>query len=151
MRPAWEALERLGSWADFVAFAYRLADALFLQRRDDEALRLTELAEGRASSQDVETAIGWRRVRAKVLARRGEPAEAERLAREATALAARTDYLHYHAQAVADLAEILRLSGQSKEPVAVAKEAIRLYEEKGNVVAARTLRDILAALPREGV
>jgi hypothetical protein len=85
----------------------------------------------RASRQDAETAIGWRRVRAKVLARRGEPAEGERLAREAIALAARTDYLHYHAQAVADLAEVLRLSGRSKESAAVAKEAIRLYEKKG--------------------
>jgi class 3 adenylate cyclase/tetratricopeptide (TPR) repeat protein len=146
LRPAWEALERLGSWGDFVAFAYRLADALFLQRRDDEALRLTELAEGRASRQDVETAIGWRRVRAKVLARRGEPAEGERLAREAIALAARTDYLHYHAQGVADLAEVLRLSGRSKESAAVAKEAIRLYEKKGNIVAARALRGFLAEL-----
>jgi tetratricopeptide (TPR) repeat protein len=146
LRPAWEALEQLGSWGDFVAFAYRLADALFLQRRDDEALRLTELAEGRASRQDVETAIGWRRVRAKVLARRGEPAEGERLAREAIALAARTDYLHYHAQAVADLAEVLRLSGRSKESAAVAKEAIRLYEKKGNIVAARALRGFLAEL-----
>jgi hypothetical protein len=100
----------------------------------------------RASRQDVETAIGWRRVRAKVLARRGEPAEGERLAREAIALAARTDYLHYHAQAVADLAEVLRLSGRSKESAAVAKEAIRLYEKKGNIVAARTLRNFLAEL-----
>jgi tetratricopeptide (TPR) repeat protein len=49
LRPACEALERMGSWADFVSAAYRLADALFLQGRDEEALRLTELAERSAA------------------------------------------------------------------------------------------------------
>jgi hypothetical protein len=63
----------------------------------------------------------------------------------------RVPNLHCHAQAVADLAEVLRLSGQSNESVAVAREAIRLYEDKGNIVAARTLRDIFVKLPREGV
>jgi class 3 adenylate cyclase/tetratricopeptide (TPR) repeat protein len=140
LRPGCEALERMGNWAQLATLAPRLADALFVQGGDEEALRLTELVERIARPQDADPQIAWRRVRAKLLARRGDVEEAERLAREATALAARTDYLDDRAQAVADLAEVLRLAGRPKESAAAVAEAIRLYEEKGNVVAAGRLR-----------
>jgi hypothetical protein len=107
-------------------------------------LRLAEVTERFSVPEDVDAQIGWRRVRAKVLAGRGEVAEAELLAREATALAARTDYLDGHAQATVDLAEVLRVAGRSEEATALALEAIRLYDQKGNVVAAGTLRAQLA-------
>jgi hypothetical protein len=48
-------------------------------------------------------------VRAKVLARRGEHAEADRLAREAVALSDETDQLDTQGDAYADLAEVLEL------------------------------------------
>ena len=83
--------------------------------------------------------MGWRRVRAKLLARRGDVEAAERLAREATSRAARTDFLDLRAHAVADLAEVLRLAGRSEESAAAVQEAIRLYERKGNTAAAAAL------------
>ena len=52
-----------------------------------------EVIEGRILPEDVDGPVGWRRVRAKLLARGGAPEEAERLAREATETAQRTDYL----------------------------------------------------------
>jgi class 3 adenylate cyclase/tetratricopeptide (TPR) repeat protein len=150
LRPACEALERMGDWGHFATLAPKFADALFIQGGDDEeALRLTELAEGSATSGVADEDIGWRRVRAKLLARRGDVNEAERLAREATARAALTDLLDDRAQAVADLAEVLRLGGRPEESATLLEEAIHLYEQKGNVIAAETLRADLAEPPIE--
>ena len=53
-----------------------------------------------------------------------------------------------HTMAVADLGEVLRLSGQPAESAAVLEEAIELHEEKGNVPAAARLRGLLAEPPR---
>jgi tetratricopeptide (TPR) repeat protein len=147
LRPACEALERMGDWGHFATIAPKLADALYRRGDDEEALRLTELAERSATPGVADEDIGWRRVRAKLLARRGDFGEAERLAREATARAARTDLLDDRAQALADLAEVSRLSGRPEESATTLEEAIHLHEQKGNVVAADMLRAVLAEPP----
>ncbi|MBA2331484.1 MAG: hypothetical protein H0V94_01670, partial [Actinobacteria bacterium] len=72
-------------------------------------------------------------------ARAGAFGEAERLAREAVAKAAGTDYLNLHGDALARLADVLRLAGRDGEAATAALEAGVLYEAKGNVVAARRL------------
>jgi tetratricopeptide (TPR) repeat protein len=150
LRPACEALERMGDWGHLATLAPKLADALFIQGGDDgKALRLTELAERSATPGVADEDIGWRRVRAKLLARRGDVEEAERLAREATERAARTDLLDDHAQALADLAEVLRLGGRPEESATVLEEAIQLHEQKGNSAAAAMLRAVLAQPPIE--
>jgi class 3 adenylate cyclase/tetratricopeptide (TPR) repeat protein len=147
LRPACESLERMGNWGNLAFLAPTLADALLMQGRDEEALALTQLTERITNSWDAQPQIAWQRLRAKLLARGGEFEEGERLAREATALAARTDFLDDHAQAVADLAEVLRLAGRVKESAAALEEAIGLHERKGNLAAARTLRGLLAEPP----
>jgi tetratricopeptide (TPR) repeat protein len=150
LRPACEALERMGDWGHLATLAPKLADALFIQGGDDgEALRLTELAERSATPGVADEDILWRRVRAKLLARRGDVEEAERLAREATERAARTDLLDDHAQALADLAEVLRLGGRPEESATVVEEAIQLHEQKGNSAASEKLRAVLAQPPIE--
>ena len=88
-------------------------------------------------------------MRAKLLARAGELDEAVRLGSQAVALAERTDYLDVHAQAIADLAEVLRLADRPEESGAALEQAIRLYEQKGNVAAARRLRGLLVEPPPE--
>ena len=85
-----------------------------------------------------------RQVRGKVLARRGEHDEAERLAREAVALAAETDMLNAHAGALIDLAEVHALAGQDAR--AALERALALYEHKGNLVLAERTRSRLAEL-----
>jgi hypothetical protein len=145
LRPACEALERMGDWGHLATIAPKLADALFIQGGDgEEPLRLTELAERSATPGVADEDIGWRRVRAKLLARRGEIEAAERLAREATGRAAVTDLLDDHAQALSDLAEVLRLGERPEESASALGEALHLYEQKGNVAAAETLRSLLA-------
>jgi tetratricopeptide (TPR) repeat protein len=148
LRPACEALERMGAWPNLSSLAPCLAEALIAQGRDEEALGLIELAERSTVSGDADAEIKWRRVRAKLLARRGDVEEAERVAREATALAAHTDLLDGRARAVADLAEVLRLAGRTAESAAAFQEAIRLYEEKGNVAAAARLTSTSAYAAR---
>jgi tetratricopeptide (TPR) repeat protein len=144
LRPGFETLERMGNWGHLASVAPRLAEALFVQGRDEEALRLTEFTERISQPYDADPQIAWRRVRAKLLARRGDVEEAERLAREATAFAERLDLLDDRAQAFADLAEVLRLAGRPEESAGAFDEAIRLFEQKGNIAAVRTLRTLLA-------
>ena len=50
-------------------------------------------------------------------------------------LAQESDFLPAHADALADLAEVLRLAGREDEARAALEEAIVLYEQKGNLLA----------------
>lgn len=148
LRTACEALERAGDWGHFASVAPILADALYALGRGDEAKASIELAARWTLRDDLDAQIGWRRVRARLLARNGDFEAAEHLAHEAMELAAQTDFLDAHAKAVADLAEVLRLAGRPEESAAALQEAIRLCEEKGNVVAAARLACASAPTPR---
>jgi hypothetical protein len=88
----------------------------------------------------------WRSVRAKVLARGGERKPAEKLAREAVALADSTEHLDQRGTVHLALAEVLRLAGRMSEASAEAQESLRLHEEKGNAVSAGWARAMLAGL-----
>jgi hypothetical protein len=68
------------------------------------------------------------------------------VSREATTLAERTDFIDLHASALSDLAEVLRLANRPKEARAALEDAIRIYEEKGNVTVAQHARGALAEL-----
>jgi class 3 adenylate cyclase/tetratricopeptide (TPR) repeat protein len=142
--PACEALKRAGDWGHFATSTPVLADALYAQGRGDEAAPAIDLAARWTLADDVESQVGWRRVRARLLAMQSDFVAAERLAHEAIELAAKTDYLNLHAQALADLGEVLRLAGRPEESAAAVEEAISLHEQKGNVVAAARLGGRLA-------
>jgi DNA-binding SARP family transcriptional activator/predicted ATPase len=112
-----------------------LARAVEAQARHDEAYELTKVAERSGASDDLTTQIVWRSVRARVLAETGDGAIAERLAREAVALAAQTDRLSYHGDALVDLAAVLGRLGRLDEEREVLGAAAALYERKENRVA----------------
>ena len=84
----------------------------------------------------------WRGVRAKTLARQGRHAVGETLAREAVAIAARTDAVSQHAKALLDLAEVLRLAGRS-EATPVVVEALALFRAKENQVGTEQAESLL--------
>ena len=65
-------------------------------------------------------------------ARRGDLSEAEALAREAVALAERTDLLNTHGDTLADLGEVLVLAGRTDEAGAIFAQAAEILERKGN-------------------
>ena len=77
---------------------------------------------------------------AKLLARQGRGDEAERLAREAVDLAAKTDLLTHHGEAFLDLAEVLELDGHPAEAETAFRAGLVLFERKGDLVSAERTR-----------
>jgi len=103
------------------------------------------------ASDDATTQMLWRQVRAKVLARRGERVEAERLAREAVAVCEATDMLNAQGDVYGDLAEVLSVAGKPDEAAAALEQALGCYERKGNLVSTQRTRtrltEVLHAAP----
>ena len=122
------------------------ARAILAQGRDKEAEHYTRLSEERAAASDLLTQIIWRSVRARVLANRGNIDQAEPLARQAVSLAEHTDFLNQRADALVDLAHVLRQAGRHEEARSTGAEALDLYEQKANSVAAASARSLLASL-----
>ena len=149
LRADYDERLRMGEKGFLSTTAALLARAVEAQGRHDEAEELTEIAKRTGAPDDLSTQIVWRGVRARVLAERGLRAEAEELAREAVRLAERTDRLNHHADAVMDLAAVLRISRSADELEAVGA-ALRLYEQKRNMVAAAKVRGRLDVL-EEGI
>jgi class 3 adenylate cyclase len=145
LRSGCDALERLGETSTLSTSQALLARALETQGRLDEAERFTLLSEETASADDLTSQTTWRGVRARVLARRDRFEQAERLAREAVEIAARSDFLVWRGEAHLDLAEVLRLAGDAVGSSACMEEALRLFEAKGHVVLADRTRAQLGA------
>jgi len=139
-------LEELGQESVLSISAGLLAQAYYalgrLEKADSWASRAAELG----ASDDAVTQMVWRQVNAKVLARRGEHAEAERLAREAVAIGEGTDLLNAQAEACADLAEVLAAGGRPEGAVEALEQALARYERKENLVMAERARARLAKL-----
>ena len=137
-------LEEIGESMNFPDLAAKLADALYSQGRDDEAFELSEVGKQATAPDDLSAGVQWRAVQAKLLARRGDAAAAEALAREAVGLAEETDFLVLHADALMDLAEVLRLTGREDESAPFVEQARELYERKGHVVGVERAQALLA-------
>jgi class 3 adenylate cyclase len=148
LRWAYETLTQMGDKGVGPAVrATQLADALLAQGRDEEALAFTEISEKEAAGwNDALAQVYLRTLRPRLLARSGEFATAETLAREAVEIADATEFHDLRTGSRRALAEVLRLSGQTAEAAAPLGEAIRLYEHKGSIVSARRVRSELAEL-----
>jgi hypothetical protein len=145
LRWGYELLEEMGDRSGLATVAAVLADAVLAQGRDEEALRFSEQSEDAAAPEDLSAQVQWRSARAKVLARAGKTEQGESLAREAVRLAAQTDFLVLHGDALVDLAEVVGLAERGRERLPLLEEAVRLYEQKGNVVAAERARSRISA------
>jgi tetratricopeptide (TPR) repeat protein len=88
----------------------------------------------------------WRQVQARVHAHRGEHGEAERLAREAVAIAERTDSLNNQGDALCDLAEVLAAAGRGDEAAGALEQALERYERKKNLAMVTQVRPKLKEL-----
>jgi predicted ATPase/class 3 adenylate cyclase len=148
VRAAYRALEEMGERAFRSTMAATLGLVILEQGRDEEADAFAELSAQLAASGDLITQVCWRRVRARVLARRGEIQAAEALAREALAIAEATDFVNDRADALIDLSRVLEASNRSDEAVSAVSAALDLYELKGNVIAAASTRLRLGKLKR---
>jgi ATP/maltotriose-dependent transcriptional regulator MalT len=144
-RSGYETLVSLGEKLNLSSIAISLAEALYLQGRAEEAEQLTVVGEEASSHEDVWAQVAWRSARAKILAQRGVIADAERLAQEAVELIAEKDVLNMRGHALISLAEVLLAGDRPEEASEYAAEGFRLYEAKGNVVAAEKARGLVAS------
>ena len=81
-------------------------------------------------------------MRAKLLARTSAGTRRTRWRPRRCALAERTDFLTIHADALIDLAEVLRQGGREDEADASLARALELFERKGDVASlARAARE----------
>ena len=133
-------LDEIGDNTFVASHEAELADVLYAKGRYDEADEYSERARERASGDDIYTQVLWRLARAKVLARGGMSREAETLAHEAVEIASRTDALALIGRAHLALAEVLHMTGDSKDAIGAARAALDLFNRKGDVVSAKTAR-----------
>jgi len=139
-------LDELGAVSFLSTAATTLAQTHYALERLEEAEAWAGRAAELGASDDAFTQMHWRRVRAKVLARRGEHAEAEGLAREAVAIGEATDFLDGQGDAYADLAEVLLLSAKPDEALVALEQALERHERKGNLVSAQRTQARLTEL-----
>jgi tetratricopeptide (TPR) repeat protein len=116
------------------------ARALYEQGRDRDALALVERLDGLPTDPSFSYRIRRAEILGRLLARAGDLDAALALARQAVELAEGADFLGFHADALCGLADVHRLGGRLEEATEALGSAIRLYERKGNVVAARRAR-----------
>jgi class 3 adenylate cyclase/ketosteroid isomerase-like protein/tetratricopeptide (TPR) repeat protein len=135
---AYEGFHRLGIEADAAQAAALRARAALAVDDGERALALAETAE-QLGGRDLKTAIAWRAVKAEVLARRGQHAEAIALARAATELAEPTDALLDRADAQAALGAVLTIAGDVDGGQRATHHARSLYEQKGATALASRL------------
>ena len=123
-----------------------LARALCAADRLDAAEAWAQRSLEWSTSDDLAAEMIWRQAKALVLARRGEHAEAQKLAREAVSIGARTQHLNDQGETYWDLAEVLILGDQPAEAGQALRQALGLYERKENLVMADRVRRTLESL-----
>ena len=127
---------RVGQKAVLETLSAHLAMVLCDLGRFEEAPPFVDESRELASSGDATAQMAWRTAQARVIAHRNDGAEAERLATDAVAIARQTDYLSGLGDALVALAEVVRLSGRPEDEATALREAIDLYERKGNMMSA---------------
>jgi class 3 adenylate cyclase len=143
LRTSCAALQKQNHIPVLATRAAELADAIYEQGRYDEAEGWIRIARESAGNDDLDAAFVTSYVEAKVLAGLGAIDEAEVSARAALDLVARTDALNRHGDALLALAEILRLRGREDDANIRIREALHVYEQKGNIVSSSRAKALL--------
>jgi tetratricopeptide (TPR) repeat protein len=128
-----------------------LAEVLYRQGELAEAEEYTRVSEELAAEDDVASQFRWRAVRAKVLVRQGSFEEAEAMARRAVELIGGSDEINSQGEALMDLMEVLRVAGRPAEAAEAARDALALFEAKGNTVSAALARATVKELESASV
>ncbi|MGQ0608034.1 MAG: ATP-binding protein [Chloroflexota bacterium] len=153
LRGDYDVLAAAGERYTLSTVAAMLAEAVLRQGRVDAALELTTQSEELSADDDVESQNLWRRVRARILAGRGDLASARILVDQAYRLVEETDAPLLKANTMMDKAHVHGEAGELEEGVGVAQRALALFEAKGDdvdVASARASIDRLMAVARTG-
>ena len=146
LRRDFDALGTLGEKYLRSTIAGLLAEAVYQQGRFAEATQLTQVVRELASEDDSASQMHWRTVEAKLAARRGDAETALTLAGEALALAQEVDSPALAAGVQVDTGEVHILNGHPESAGPPWREALELFERKGDVVSAARLRARLDGL-----
>jgi len=125
-----EARHGVSSRSQLAHVASILARVLLRQGHEADAERAIEEARTASIPSEVGAQTRWRQTRALLLARRGAFGEAEGLARQAVDWSRRAQASDLQAQALADLAEVLRGADKHDEAIRAAEEARSLYKRR---------------------
>ncbi|WP_444850909.1 BTAD domain-containing putative transcriptional regulator [Mycolicibacterium frederiksbergense] len=142
LRHAYNGFRRMGLDADAAETAALLSRTCLLLDRDIEAEELCSESE-RLAGHALKASIAWRTVRAQLLSRSGEHAEARRVAGDAVTIAERTDALVDHGDACLALATVSVAADDKEGARAAAERAVDLYERKGAAALSEKARRIL--------
>jgi len=134
--------ERTRNRITLAARAAKLAETLYRQNRLDDARDWAAISRAHTASDDTTQNVILMPVEAKLRAREGSLSEARELALKAARLADETDLLNVIASTRLATATVLRLSDLDGDAEAAVREAIVLFELKGNLVAAAQARDL---------
>jgi tetratricopeptide (TPR) repeat protein len=93
---------------------------------------------GEAFAEDMTTQVAWRMARARIMARRGRGAQAERLVREGLGIAEQTDSTDLRANALLWAADVRRRAGRPAEAEPFERRALRLLERQGAIARTAT-------------
>jgi DNA-binding SARP family transcriptional activator/tetratricopeptide (TPR) repeat protein len=143
LREGCEVLQQLHQIAVLATRAGELAQSIYEQGRYADAEVWTRVARDCAGSDDLDAALSWQPVQAKILARQGKIEEGERLARQTLELVSRTDSVNRHADSFMALAEILGIAGYQERAEEMIRNALNLYELKGNLPSGGRARELL--------
>jgi tetratricopeptide (TPR) repeat protein len=144
LKEGYESLQRMGDRGLISPVAAFMAQALYEQGRYDEAVEFVRVSEACASRDDLFPHVVWRGVHARILARDGSSDLASTVAREAVALADKTDSPNLQGDACLNLAEVLRLQGDDDASFEWVERALGHFEAKGNIVSADAAQSLLA-------
>ena len=134
-------LEKGDRWPYLGAF---LGQARLELGQMEEAAEVAEVAA--SSAMAVERALGLG-VLARVRALQGDGVSAEKLISEAVEIVERTDFLFDRGTVQLDLAEVMDAVGRAGDARAARDRAIRMFEQKGDVVSAARARSPLEGEP----
>ena len=134
--PDYDFLVRSGESYHMSTMAALLSRVVRDQGRDDEALVFSKVAESATAADDVDSLSLWRSIRAPIIARAGNLAEAESLARSAVELSQKSDAPQLQADTLSALACVMALSGRLDEARQTIGSAVALFLAKGDVASA---------------
>jgi class 3 adenylate cyclase/tetratricopeptide (TPR) repeat protein len=142
-RSAYDSLAAMGDVSVLPTVAAELAELAYAWGDYREAERLALESERDTASNDLESQIRWRAVRAKTLARQARLDEAKGLARAAVRMIANVQFPLLESVALLSLAEVERLSGSLVEAALAIERACDVHKAKGNVLSVRAMQALL--------
>jgi tetratricopeptide (TPR) repeat protein len=138
-----EAYEQIELMGGFPLESAWLAQSLYAVGRFEEAELRAQVAVD--ADDDLPRFVGLGAL-ARVRAQQGRVDEAERMAREAVAYFAGTDYSTDRTGVLMDLADVLRMAERPQEAAAIVYEALDLFEAREDAVSAGQARELIAEL-----